>query len=115
VEREVNANDYQQRCLRTVKTLSGRDTLALCGFGLAGESGEVLEASVQLSVAASKVTEPLKKFLFHNKELDCSQVALEIGDVLWYAAVLANELGYTLEEVMQMNVDKLQARYGDMK
>ena len=37
-------------------------------------------------------------------------VAKELGDIAWYLAVLAFELDYTLEEIMQMNLDKLASR-----
>jgi NTP pyrophosphatase (non-canonical NTP hydrolase) len=37
-------------------------------------------------------------------------MALELSDVCWYVAVLAYELDYTLEEIMQMNLDKLSSR-----
>lgn len=40
-------------------------------------------------------------------------MAKELGDVAWYLAVSANAIGYDLETIMQMNVDKLKARYPD--
>lgn len=40
-------------------------------------------------------------------------MAKELGDVAWYLAVSANAIGYDLETIMQMNVDKLKARYSD--
>ena len=38
------------------------------------------------------------------------EIAKEIGDVLWYCAALAHDIGYTLEEVGNMNVEKLRSR-----
>lgn len=35
----------------------------------------------------------------------------EIGDVCWYIALMCESFGYDLSEIMQMNVDKLKARY----
>lgn len=55
----------------------------------------------------------LKKHLFQGHELDTAHMAKELGDVAWYLAVSANAIGYDLETVMQMNVDKLKARYPD--
>jgi NTP pyrophosphatase (non-canonical NTP hydrolase) len=37
-------------------------------------------------------------------------MAMELSDVCWYVAVLAYELDYTLEEIMQMIIDKLASR-----
>lgn len=46
--------------------------------------------------------------LFYNDHM-----TKELGDVVWYLAVSADALGYDLETIMQMNVDKLKARYPD--
>jgi NTP pyrophosphatase (non-canonical NTP hydrolase) len=35
----------------------------------------------------------------------------ELGDVLWYLSALCTKFGFTMEEVMQTNVDKLKARF----
>jgi NTP pyrophosphatase (non-canonical NTP hydrolase) len=37
-------------------------------------------------------------------------LALELGDVLWYVTNLAKEIGYNLEDIMIMNIDKLESR-----
>lgn len=40
-----------------------------------------------------------------------AHLAKELGDVAWYLAVTAHAIGYDLETVLQMNVDKLRNRY----
>lgn len=66
-------------------------------LGLAGESGELLDL--------------IKKVVFHGKAFDEEHAKKELGDVLWYVAEIAHSFGWSLDEIMQMNVDKLKARY----
>ena len=53
----------------------------------------------------------LKKHLFQGHDLDKYHIAKELGDVAWYLAVSAQALGFDLETILQMNVEKLKARY----
>lgn len=66
-------------------------------LGLAGESGEVLDM--------------VKKWIFHEKKMDKYHLKKELGDVMWYVAMLCESFGFSLDEILQMNVDKLKARY----
>ena len=93
----MTINQYQKEAMRTA---SGKcRSLENCAMGLAGEAGEC--------------TDIIKKHLFHDHELDREHLAKELGDVAWYIAVGAEVIGYDLETVLQMNVDKLRARYPD--
>lgn len=67
----------------------------------------------QLDIQINQAIDILKKHLFQGHELDTAHMAKELGDVAWYLAVSANSIGYDLETIMQMNVDKLKARYPD--
>lgn len=53
----------------------------------------------------------MKKHLYHGHPLDKEHLAKELGDVAWYLAISADAIGYDLETILQMNVDKLRARY----
>ncbi len=69
------------------------------GIGLATESGEFLDA--------------LKKHVFYGKELDTVNLGEEMGDIFWYCAIIADELGLDFAKVMDTNIAKLKARYGE--
>ena len=47
--------------------------------------------------------------------LDAKHLASELGDVLWYIAYTADDLGYPLSVIMAMNQEKLAKRYPDGK
>ena len=91
----MTINQYQKEAMRTASEKCR--SLANCAMGLAGEAGECVDI--------------IKKHLYHDHELDKEHLAKELGDVAWYIAVGAEVIGYDLETVLQMNVDKLRARY----
>lgn len=97
----MTINDYQQAALRTAnrEKLSDKELLTNGVLGLSGESGECADL--------------VKKHLFQGHELDTEKLANELGDVAWYLAVASYAIGYSLEAVLQMNVDKLHKRYPD--
>ena len=69
-------------------------------LGLAGETGEVVDKIKKV------YRDNDREFDYEHKEA----IAKELGDVLWYAANIATDLGYRLSEIAQMNVDKINSR-----
>ena len=93
----MKINEYQKAALRTAGTYD-KDKLLLNGvLGLNGESGEVADI--------------VKKNLFQGHDLDKEHIAKELGDVCWYIAITAEAIGYDLETIMEMNIEKLLKRY----
>jgi NTP pyrophosphatase (non-canonical NTP hydrolase) len=96
----MTLNEYQLLALRTAGAFpTSEEALKCWALGVAGEGGEFADA--------------VKKALYHGHGVDRAKLAKEIGDGLWYYAVAAHALGYSLSEVAQMNVEKLRARYPD--
>ncbi len=92
--------EYQQRAGDTAKYPDVGQNFVYPTLGLAGEAGEVAE----------KVKKVLRD---HGGRFDAGEVAAikkELGDVLWYVAQLAAELGLDLEEVAAENLAKLASR-----
>lgn len=96
----MTINEYQKEALKTEAGMSKEYPRVLNGLmGLNGEAGEAIDI--------------LKKHLFQGHELDKTHLAKELGDVAWYLAVSADAIGYDLETIFQLNIDKLRARYPD--
>lgn len=74
----------------------------------------LLTASVGLASESGEFSEIVKKVIFQGKELNADvryHMLRELGDICWYLANAANALGADLEEIVKMNVAKLEARY----
>ena len=95
----MTINEYQKEALRTANETIPRRLVLNGVLGLCGESGECADI--------------VKKSEFQCHPLDTEHLAKELGDVAWYLAVTAHSIGYDLETVLQMNVDKLRKRYPD--
>jgi len=74
---------------------------------------ERLHATMGMTGEAGEVSEIIKKHIFYHKPLDIHHLKEEMGDVLFYFVWLLDEVGLTLEEVMDYNIDKLSKRYPD--
>lgn len=97
----VELNEYQRLASRTLrKNAPFRDVLAECALGL-GEAGECQNK--------------IKKYLFHGHNLDDPGMNIkeELGDNLWYIAMISLLFGYGLEDVAVYNLEKLRKRYPD--
>lgn len=55
----------------------------------------------------------IKKWVFHGHDQGRMDMIDELGDILWYVAVIADELNTSLEAVMEHNIVKLRGRYPD--
>lgn len=64
-----------------------------------------------LSREASEVAELVERWLFFGQELDTEKLRDELGDVLWYMALLCEMTDQTLSQVIDHNVEKLNRRY----
>ena len=96
----MNFNEFQKECKRTASPNLTYSQAALnWALGIAGEAGEYCEL--------------IKKSEFHGKMLNKDHAKKELGDVLYYVAMAAANLGIDLEEVAIENSRKLRIRYPD--
>lgn len=90
---DQNYENVQTRMLENPENL----TLMHAALGLAGETGEAVDL--------------IKKSLMYGKPLDHDKMKKECGDILWYMAILLYEIDSSFEEIMRMNIEKLEKRY----
>lgn len=109
----MTGNEYQKLASRTndgfatsrlmTKMIEHEDWLI--------DIGGVLNACLGLAGEVGELNDMIKKWVFHEKELDETHLKKELGDVMWYVAMMCQSMGWELDDVLQMNIDKLIARY----
>ena len=98
----MNFNEYQ-KLARSTAVYPEEHKVVYPALGLCGETGEVADK--------------IKKTIRGDSSLVnvTGSIADELGDVLWYLAILADDLGIPLEDIAHWNVDKLQRRMKNNK
>jgi len=71
----------------------------------------LLHSAMGVCTEAGELMDQMKKFVFYGKDLDLANVKEEVGDAMWYLAILCNSLNVNFEEIWEMNIAKLKARY----
>lgn len=114
----MTLNEYQEKAMMTNAASSDNDTYSL--FGLMAEVGELAD-KVAKGVRKQIIT-ICEDRIYHSEEgvqdgnINLEYVEFEegmkkeLGDVLWFVAHFAQRFNRTLEEVAQMNLDKLADR-----
>lgn len=97
----MNLNEYQDKALVTAIYPRKGQNLEYTALGLAGEAGEF----------CNKVKKIQRDHLIIADETIARKLVEELGDLLWYVAAAAEELGWALNEVAQINLDKLHNRH----
>ena len=98
----MNLNDYQTAALHTAAPKDKSNEIFHLLLGLCGEAGEIAEKAKKI------VRDQESDF----SKLDRSDLVKELGDVLWYVAVIADYFDIPLEDVGSVNIAKLADRLG---
>ena len=94
----MEIQEYQRQATRTINTsLEKNENISNMVFGILGEGGEIADH--------------LKKHLYQGHSLDAKHLEEEIGDLMWYIVNLATLYGFSMEDILQQNYEKLQKRY----
>lgn len=93
----MTGNEYQDLAARTINPENDNDgTMHHALYGMVGEIGEL---------------HSIYQKTYQGHELDILHAKKELGDLLWFIAEYCTAMCWDLEDVMQMNIDKLKARY----
>lgn len=103
----MNSKKYIKEALKT----ESLDTKAI--NKRLSENNRLLHSALGVVTEASEIADQIKKHVFYGRELDRVNLFEETGDLFWYLAIIADELGFSFEEAMAKNLKKLKARYGN--
>ena len=114
-------DDYQTAALKYDTFVGYQDGLmkySKDGIMLATESG-LIEKVLGLPGEAGEAADKFKKIIRDKSgvisKASREEIVKELGDVLWYIAMIAEYLEVPLSEVAKMNIDKLESRYNRNK
>lgn len=110
----MNGNEYQQLAMRTNDGNATYRLSAMVDNYVSDpevDMGGILNGCLGLSGEVGEFNDMVKKWIFHEKPLDAEHAEKEIGDVLWYVAMICHSFGWNMDTIMQQNIDKLKARY----
>lgn len=74
-------------------------------------ASDILHAAMGFCTESGEFMDQLKRHIFYGTPFNWTNVKEEVGDKLWYIAILLNYMGMTFEEVMEANIHKLRVRY----
>lgn len=95
----MEVNTYQRLAARTINPdLRMMDQEHHALHGMAGEIGEI---------------HSLYQKIFQGHMFDDEHMKKELGDLMWFIAEYATSKGWELDDICQLNIDKLKARFPD--
>jgi NTP pyrophosphatase (non-canonical NTP hydrolase) len=98
----MNLKEYQKLCRITAKKFDNPEKgILIWGLGIVGETGDVISC--------------IKKVNAHDNYEVKDGIKENIGDALWYTAMICNFYGWDLNEVLNENIEKLKKRYSGGK
>ncbi|MGR5980290.1 nucleoside triphosphate pyrophosphohydrolase family protein [Bacillus cereus] len=103
-------DDFDLSVRRTWKKQDFKDAVSNAALGLTGEAGEVADL-IKKAVYHGRGFQPSGCDLPDNGEIDPDDVKDELSDVLFYVSAIAQEFGFTLEDVAKHNREKLEKRF----
>ena len=118
--KRVNTDSYME-FVNAVTSEESKDYIPFnsrCFEIQSGDDGipihRLLTAALGMGAESGEFTEVVKKIVFQGKPVNEDNIfhmKRELGDIMWYVAQACMSLDTTIDEIIEMNVEKLQARY----
>jgi len=97
MEKINNLKEYQELCKKTSQKFDDKEKEILTwGLGITGEAGDVASC--------------IKKTFSHKND-QTAGIRENLGDTMWYMAMICNYFGWDFDEVLGENIAKLAKRY----
>lgn len=109
----MTPNEYQELAMRTNDGNASSRLRQAQVDNIEYDVGGIFNACLGLSGEVGEFNDMIKKWVFHEKELDIEHLRKECGDILWYVAMVCQSFNWGMEEIMRMNIKKLKSRYPD--
>lgn len=94
----MDLKDYQELAKTTAKKEEDPDKeICFWGLGVVGEAGDISSC--------------IKKLVFHKNESIKEGIRENIGDMMWYTAMICNFFNWNLQEILNENIEKLKKRH----
>ena len=79
--------------------------------GYQGDNADLIHGVLGASSEVGELADQVKRFMYYGKPLDTVNLCEEVGDVLWYLALIAKSSGFTLQQSAERNIAKLMVRF----
>lgn len=113
IQKSIKAGEYQEAAM---KGNDGRDSYRLgemfrYSFERKVDIPQLLNGLLGLSGECGEVVELFKKWIFQMHSLDDNEAKRELGDVCWYIALICDAMNWSMDEILEMNMEKVKNRY----
>lgn len=73
----------------------------------------LLHGAMGLDTESGEIMDSMKRHIIYDSDLNVVNIREELGDIMWYVALICDELGLTIEQICEDNIAKLRKRYPD--
>ena len=97
----MNGNEYQKLAMRINDGKAKERLDDELYYGVKISTPELLNGVLGLTGEAGEVADLVKKGIFHEKGIDKGHLKKELGDVMWYVAMICDSCGFELNDMME--------------